>query len=651
MQNFDKKTFTKLPGQTLVEVILAVALLAIFASTLAVYLNNQLAYMTRGQSALEAIYLAQEGLEASRSIRDTGWEYLATGTHGLLYDASSWSYAGTHELIGKFTRTISIADLSDSERQVISLVSWPGTAGVRSIALATNLADWRDIGEEYEYVSRCYNFNDYSFYIPFKDSASGDYPAFGSSVDQATLSPANNVSNGYVNISLGFSGIPEGFRNADLFMDFTDLDLFVDQYLISGNSITLQENFTLFDINNNQLAHLDGSYGQSDKFTWQYPISNSILTPGNFTLKTKFGSTLSLLSGSGLTVSNSLDGMSDIRLCGSQIVPELYTSGDWSNPQTLGSINLGPGSTPTGLVVRNGIVYMSSVASSADKHDFFVVDATNGASPVIAGSINTGPGLNDVSIAGNFAFLANQDSANHLQIANITDPYNPYLIHSYRLSGNTAQALSVAATGTLVLVGTASNSGPELYLVNVANLTAPMVMASFEVGASVNNIHIQDGMAYIATSHNSKEVIVLDISNPANPSIVANIDTPYSNDALGVFVNPQDDRMYVSRRASTASNSPEVVLYDVQNPVSPRFLGSLEFSNDVYSSYGADDLMFLASAYSSQEFRIYNAINPAQLLYWTGLNFPQVAVDMVMENNFVYVAVRSNDALRIITSQ
>ena len=73
--------------------------------------------MTRGQSALEAIYLAQEGLEASRSIRDIGWEYLATGTHGLLYDDSSWSFAGTHELIGKFTRTISVGDLSENERQ------------------------------------------------------------------------------------------------------------------------------------------------------------------------------------------------------------------------------------------------------------------------------------------------------------------------------------------------------------------------------------------------------------------------------------------------------------------------------------------------------------------------------------------------------
>ncbi len=651
MQNSDKNKFTKLPGQTLIEVILAVALLAIFASTLSVYLNNQLAYMTRGQSALEAIYLAQEGLEASRSIRDIGWDYLATGTHGLLYEDSSWDFAGTHELIGKFTRTVSVADLSENERQVISLVTWPGTSAVRSIALATNLSNWRDIGEPLEYVSRCYNASNYSFYIPFKESASGDYPAYGSSVDQATLNSSNNISNGYLNVNVNFSNIPQGFTDADLFMDFSDLDLQIDQYLISGNTITLQEDLLLFDNNNTQLAHLDEAHGQNDQFTWQYPVPNSILTPGNFSLKTRFESTLSLLSGSGLTVSNSLEGLSNVQLCGSQPVPELLIGGDWSNPRTLGSINLGPGSTPTALVVKNGIVYMSSVASSADKHDFFVVDATNGDNPVIASSIQTGPGLNDVSVTGNFAFLANQDSANHLQIANISDPNDPYLIHEYRLSGNTAQALAVASTGTLVLVGTASNSGHELYVVNVANITSPIVMADFEVGSSINNIYIKDDKAYISTSHNSKEVIVLDFSNPANPAIVANIDAPYSNDALGVYVNPQDSRLYVSRKVSTASNSPEVLVYDVQNPASPVLVGSMEYGNDVYSAYGADDLMFMASAYSSQEFRIYNAVNPLALIYWTGLNFPQVAVDMVLENNVIYTAVRSNDALRIITSQ
>lgn len=476
MQHCNKRKIIKLSGQTLVEVILAVALLAIFASTLSVYLNNQLAYMTRGQSALEAIYLAQEGLEASRSIRDIGWEYLATGTHGLLYDDSSWSFSGTHELIGKFTRTISVGDLSENERQVISLVTWPGTAGVRSIALATNLANWREVVEP----------------------------------------------------------------------------------LLAGN---------------------------------------------------------------------------------------------WNSPRTLGSINLGPGNQPTSLFVRNKIVYMTAQASSADKPDFFVIDATNGMSPQVVGQINTSQALNDLDIKDNLAYVANQDGTNHLQIINISQNNNPYLISSYRLAGNISPALSIAVTGTVAIVGTKNDAGPEIYFVNVANPSTPLVLSTLEVGGDINRIHIKGARAYLATSHDDKEVLVVDISNPTNPSITATLNLPNTNDAMAIYLNHQDNRMYITRKANSAVNSPEINVYNIANPDFPTLLGSKEFANDINAVYAADHLMFIGSTYSSEEFQVFNVTNPANIEYWVGLNFPQMGMDMTFEDNIIYTAVRSNDGLRIITSQ
>ncbi|MDF1497350.1 MAG: beta-propeller domain-containing protein [Patescibacteria group bacterium] len=475
MKKNKKYQLKKLIGQSLIEVILAVALLAIFASSLSVYLNNQLAYMTRGQNALEAIYLAQEGLEASRSIRDMGWEYLATGTHGLVY-SGEWNFAGTEEGVGKFTRKILIDDISENERSVISWVTWPGTTALRSIMLATNLSNWREIVE---------------------------------------------------------------------------------------------------------------------------PL----------------------------------------------------LEGDWGYPTTLGSVDLGPGNTPTGLVVRNGILYMSAQASSAAKPDFFVVDVSNGISPVIVGQIDTSPGLNGVDVAGDFVFLANQDASNQLQIANISDPNNPYLISSYRLIGNTSQALAIAATGTTVFIGTANDAGSELYTINVSNPSTPSVLNNLEIGADVNNIFINGDTLYLATSQDDNEVVILDISNPANPTVTASLNLPNTNDALSVFVNYQDNRLYVSRKADGTANSPEIVIYNVTDKNNPQLLGSMEFSNDVYSAYAADGLMFIATSYSSQEFQVYRASDPANLMYWTGLNFPQLAVDMDLENNTIYMSIRSNDALRIITSQ
>ncbi len=649
MKQIKKIGLHKLKGQSLIEAILAVALLAIIASSLSVYLNNQLVYMTRGQSTLEAIYLAQEGLEASRSVRDINWDLLATGTHGLIYNGV-WNFFGNEEIIGQFTRTILVSDISENERSVISTVMWPGMTTMRTIALATNLSNWRNVGDDTIYISKCIYITDKDFYIPLKQSSSGDYPTFGSSSDQVTLNSSNNSSTGYVNVNFNFSNIPTGFTDAVLHIDFEDLDLQVDQFNISGSIVTLQEAFSLFDVNSNLLTSLDETHPDDGEFTWQTFIPNYLIAGSSLTLKTRLSSELNLLSG-GLTVTNSLDGMSNIQLCGSVPIDSPVLSGDWGNPVTLGTIDLGPGNTPTDLAVKNGMVYLSAQASSAAKPDFFIIDATNGISPVVKGQINTSIGLNGVDILGNFAYLANQDTANHLQIANISDPSNPYLISSYRLSGNTHQATAIAVTGTVAFVGTALDSGREFFAVNVATPSSPVVYKSLEIGGTINKIYILGDKAYLATSNDNSEVVIVDISNPANPNIVKSIDLPNTNDALGINVNYQDSRMYVSRKISSNSNSPEAMIYDVSDVNNPVQLGALEFSSDIYSAYGADNLMFLATAYSSQEFNIYKAADPGNLIYWTGINFPQLAVDMVLENNMIYMAIRSNDALRIITSQ
>ena len=64
-----------------------------------------------------------------------------------------------------------------------------------------------------------------------------------------------------------------------------------------------------------------------------------------------------------------------------------------------------------------------------------------------------------------------------------------------------------------------------------------------------------------------------------------------------------------------------------------------------------DDLAFIASSNSNREFQVINISDPNNPSLWSYFNFPQVATGIDYEDNLVYVSVRSNDALRIITSQ
>ena len=329
-------------------------------------------------------------------------------------------------------------------------------------------------------------------------------------------------------------------------------------------------------------------------------------------------------------------------------VPRL--TGDWSNLHTLGTIDLGAGVAGTGVRVLNKIVYMSGTASQANKNDFFVIDATDGANPTMLAEIQTGVGLNAVDIAGNFAYGAQDSNTNQLQVINISSSSSPYAIANFTLTGNTQVALSVAVTGTLVLVGTEQDSGPELFLVSASNPSLPEIKSSIKISADVNRINIVGDYAYLATSNSSTEFIIVNISNPNAPVIVSSANLPGNNAATGLYVNTQDQRAYLTREEASG-DSPEINAYDVSNPNAPAFLGSKEFSNDIPSVFAADNLLFLSTAENNLEFQLFNATNTQQMTYITGFNFPQVGNDIAFEDNMIYIAVRSNDALRILTSQ
>ena len=75
----------------------------------------------------------------------------------------------------------------------------------------------------------------------------------------------------------------------------------------------------------------------------------------------------------------------------------------------------------------------------AAKKDFFVIDATDGENPVIIGSINTtNQGLLALDVAGNYAYAANNTSADdeQLQVIDISSSTNPVVVAEYTLPGN-----------------------------------------------------------------------------------------------------------------------------------------------------------------------------------------------------------------------
>jgi hypothetical protein len=465
----------------MVEALVAIALLAIFAMTFFIYMGTQLLNSSTTGKTLSALAVTQEGITAVRAIRDMGWSSLATGTHGLAFTNGVWGFQGTSDTRSGFTRTVTVTDLSTTERQVVSSVTWTTYTGrPRTTRLVTNLSDWR----------------------------------------------------------------------------------------------------------------------------------NAKVTP---------------------------------------VIPnKLYC--DWTRPRVVGTATITNNVTPTGDAVRNKIVYLTSYSSTANKSDFFVIDATSSTNPVTLGNgVNTGSGLNAVALKGSFAYTASRDSTNQLQILNVSVTSSPQLIENYRLGSNVGQALSIAVTGTLALVGTEKDGGPEFFIVDVSIPTAPFLVKTMEIGESVGGIAMQGNYVYLATGVDTKELWIIDITNPYVPVVKSTYDIPYTTNGLSAYANPQDGHVYITRQGHLGIPSQEVSEFDVSDPVHPVYLSGLDIIYDTHSIFVSENLFFFGFD-SNPEFQIYDNTTSTSPTVYSTLDVPNNIIDLVFENNYIYAAMESNVALRIITS-
>jgi len=163
----NKHIYTK--GTGLLEVIVAVAILGVALGSVVVTFSFYIRAALQNTEVIQATYLAEEGLEAVRIMRDTSWssnvESLTLNTPYYLTYATStmiWSANSTPEnnyVDGKFMRTLSLGEVRrdgnddivssggsvDAESRLVNVtVSWSqrGATTSRSLSMyLTNIFD------------------------------------------------------------------------------------------------------------------------------------------------------------------------------------------------------------------------------------------------------------------------------------------------------------------------------------------------------------------------------------------------------------------------------------------------------------------------------------------------------------------------------
>ena len=129
-------------GFSPVEVLLAATLFGFLAVALiGAIVYGQQSTANSGDRA-RAAFLAEEGIEATRNIRDSAFSNVADGTFGLTQTSNQWAFSGSSDTSGIYTRQLNISSTGADRKNITSTVTWPVAGGTSQISTSSLLTNW-----------------------------------------------------------------------------------------------------------------------------------------------------------------------------------------------------------------------------------------------------------------------------------------------------------------------------------------------------------------------------------------------------------------------------------------------------------------------------------------------------------------------------
>jgi len=232
-----------------------------------------------------------------------------------------------------------------------------------------------------------------------------------------------------------------------------------------------------------------------------------------------------------------------------------------------------------GIAANGNYLYVGTLAYSSK---FAVINITNPTSPSLVRLVdfapfNLGSNVWDLAVQGNHLYVGTL--GNGLIIYDISNPANPIAISGTKIRTVDHGFTDIAVSGDYVyLIADADsvNDGinpPEFYVVDISNKSAPVVVSTLELYASLgidggayfnfgpNAIVVKGTYAYIGSDD---ALITIDISNPLAPKEVSRIGTDriYNLTIYG-------DSLHIAQEFTG------IYSYNLFNPASPTREGTL----------------------------------------------------------------------------
>jgi len=170
----------------------------------------------------------------------------------------------------------------------------------------------------------------------------------------------------------------------------------------------------------------------------------------------------------------------------------------------------------------------------------------------------------------------------------------PTLVATSSLPGVTGSfpyALSIFYFDSKIYIGTHRTAGNEFHIFDVSIPSTPVWLGSLELNHNINSITIKPPYAYLATSGNIHDLIIVDITDPKRLIRAVNIDLPGTHDSLSIFL--KGPHLYLGKKRNTLGQ-PEFFVLNISSST-PSLVGTYKTDTSINSMRVFGDLAFLGT--------------------------------------------------------
>lgn len=317
------------------------------------------------------------------------------------------------------------------------------------------------------------------------------------------------------------------------------------------------------------------------------------------------------------------------------------TGGNWNNPQVVATRDFSGTVDAQDVFVDNNkayIVTLSRTGSGAAAAEFLIYDVSNPVNPTLQGFLDLGSNAYAIAVAGNYAYVATSHDSRELTVIDVSNPSNPVLAGTHFNAATGADGRGVAVLGNAAyLVTNNNNTGPgfEFYNIDISNPLSPSQLGGLNLGSAARDIFVVSNFAYVASTSNSQELQVVNISNPASPSFAGSYNSPGNSDGTSIYVVGTTAYLTDSR----------LNILDVSNPSNIQSLGSYPVPGATpLAVFVSGSFAFLGTNRSGSQFEVIDVSNPSSPQSFGTTSLGDSGFGVFVVGDYAYVATSSDTA-------